>query len=102
MLTVADDTDESLPDGIFEAKRRTLTAKQQATYVRSSGAIPKTRVLLEATFPHVRELTISPPVLGTHTTFYISNAPLRRFHRPSPLLLGIHGLARRLFKHASA
>jgi hypothetical protein len=45
------------------------------------------RVLLEAIFTHVREWTIRFPILGSHTTFYISNAPMSRLRRKPPLPL---------------
>lgn len=96
VLTVPSDADEGLPDGAFTLLRAELSALVQQRYRRARGPIAKVRLLLHALFPAVRSLTIAPSVLGKHTTFYISNAPIRGFRRPSPVPLVISHAERRL------
>jgi spermidine synthase len=89
VLTVDIDYDEALPDALFMAIEQSLPEQMRNLYPRLNGGIAKVRLLLQAIFACVREITISPKALGLHTTFYISNAQIGRFRRASPLPLTI-------------
>jgi spermidine synthase len=89
VLTVDIDYDETLPDALFSVVQESLPASMGKRYSSLKGGIAKVRFLLHAIFPSVREITINPKALGKHTTFYISNAAIGRFHRKPPLPLSI-------------
>ncbi len=84
VLTVPDDTSPDLADGAFAAHAEGLPRKVVAAYKRARSTSAKIRVLLTQFFGHVAEWTIRFPILGPHTTFYISNAPLKKLQRPAP------------------
>jgi len=84
VLTVPDDTPPDLADGAFAANAAGLPHKTVAAYQRARSTAAKIRVLLKQFFGHVREWTIKFPILGPHTTFYISNAPLKKLQREAP------------------
>ncbi len=88
VMTVPDDTDPALTDGVFMAHAERLPPAIHAAYARERTVIGKTRLLLQAQFTHVRSWSIRFPILGPHTQFYISNSPLRTLQRkpPFPLL----------------
>jgi hypothetical protein len=84
VLTVPDDTPPDLADGAFAANAAGLPNKTVAAYKRARSTAAKIRVLLKQFFGNVREWTIKFPILGPHTTFYISNAPLKKLQREAP------------------
>ncbi len=87
VMTVPDDTSPMLTDGVFAANAAALPPAVHAAYAKQRTVIGKTRVLLEAQFGHVRSWSQSFPVLGPHTHFYISNAPLTALRRKPPFPL---------------
>jgi len=100
VLTVDIDFDETLPDALFSSLAETADPALVAAYGQLSGGIAKVRFLLQSQFLSVQELTIAPPALGLHTTFYISNAKNRRYLRRPPLPLD-HALGNGALPRAS-
>jgi predicted membrane-bound spermidine synthase len=81
VMTMADDESDVMLQALFDARRKTLPAAVQKDFIRKRSLFAKTRVLLESEYRHVREWKIDFPILGTHDTFFMSDAPMSRLYR---------------------
>ena len=83
VVTVPDDFDDNILQGFFDVYKERLSAKKQAAFVKSTDVFVRARILLETLFPYVLQWTIRFPILGPHTTYYLSHRPMTRL-RQSP------------------
>ncbi|MBI3343476.1 MAG: hypothetical protein HY028_01125 [Gammaproteobacteria bacterium] len=85
VVTVPDDFDDSILQGFFEIYGDYLPYETRQAFMKSKNVFARARVLLATLFPYVMQWTIRFPVLGPHTTFYLSHRPMTRLRRsPNP------------------
>ncbi len=85
VITMPDDFDDNILRGFFELYGKRLSAAKQQAFLKSTDVFMRARILLETLFPHVLQWTIRFPILGTHTTYYLSHRPMTRLRRaPEP------------------
>jgi len=85
VVTVPDDFDDNILSGFFEVYGEQLPPEAQRAFLKSKNVFTRTRILLHTLFPHVLQWTIRFPVLGAHTTYYLSHKPMTRLRRsPNP------------------
>jgi predicted membrane-bound spermidine synthase len=87
-VTTLDDDDESIEtlEHIFDSIQDELPEKTRRDFKRARDYIGKGRALLSFLFPYVRAWTVDFPILGSHTSFYMSKTPRNRMLRwPSPI-----------------
>lgn len=85
VITVPDDFDDDILEGFFALYKKRLSAGQKETFLKAADVSARARVLLGLLFPYILQWTIDFPILGAHTTFYLSNRPMTRLRRsPQP------------------
>ena len=97
VITMPDDFDDKILQGFFEFYGERLSAAQQQAFLGSTNVFTRARILLETLFPYVLQWTIRFPILGAHTTYYLSHRPMTRVRRspvPPARYIGSATLAR--------
>ena len=85
VITMPDDFDDDILQGFFELYGKRLSTSKQQAFLKSTDVFMRARLLMETLFPHVLQWTIHFPILGTHTTYYLSHLPMTRVRRaPKP------------------
>jgi len=87
VITIPDDFDDHILQAFFDEYGDQLPVAKQHAFLKAKKVSTRARILLETLFPYVLQWTIRFPVLGTHTTFYLSHRPMekvRRMSHPAP------------------
>jgi predicted membrane-bound spermidine synthase len=77
VVTVPEEFDDRLVQGVFDAVRDQLPDAVQQDYRRRRSMEGRVAALFGSLFPHVSAVRLDLPVLGPHTNYYLGNAPMR-------------------------
>ena len=82
-VTTLDDDDErdEMLEASYSVLKEHLSPATKRSFESSKSAIKRSTILLQQFFPHISEWSIKFPILGKHTTLFISKAPLNKFFR---------------------
>jgi spermidine synthase len=88
VATLPDDFEPAVLEGFFRVYSELMPEDKRRAFESTRDVFRRARLLLEVIFPHVRQWTLKFPVLGPHTSYYLSRSPfprsLRRLPDPRP------------------